>query len=674
MPPRAATTERREPRPWLGRVRATLPIVLAAPIAGVALWRIATLAYIIWHRFRYPSDLEWMEGGQMVHAYRLLHGLPLYGDCSDGFVPFPYPPVHAAIVAGFGGLVGFDYANGRLVSIVAFSAACALLCSELLRASERLDRGLLFSVVALAGIASSYPQVGHWFDLVRVDSTFIALLFGGAVMSLAPDAERGERALGWRRIVAASVLLSASVFTKQTAVFFIPWIGLFAVLRHRPSGLRLCALTAAICLVALGLLQWATEGRFWMMVFEVMRNHALRQGRPWVSTQRLLILAPFLPLLPLLIGWLAYRGKLRARSVFWSGMLVCAIAASIVTTRKASAHINNLMTAAVLLWPVTLLLVSDWLDSLPRPSWRRASLACALALLGAWRLDVLRFFPRGYIPPPAAQRSARALNRWARDHAPGVTMPSHPFIPVRQHQSVVQLHRQGWVDYMESGLQGLDLVECLQGVKSEWLVLAGPHHPWFDALLATDYGPPEPTPMGIRLGGGFATPDRIYRRRVDGLATTPRANRRKLFDFETPTLDGWEQTGDAFRSGPKSGRVGDQLPIVGFRGQGFVNTFDAALRDAPTGTLRSPPFVIDRSRLGMRIGGGAWPELRVALELDGETVREARGFGREVELLGPVVWDVSELSGREARLVLVDDAPGSWGHLLADEIELFDPG
>ena len=41
-------------------------------------------------------------------------------------------------------------------------------------------------------------------------------------------------------------------------------------------------------------------------------------------------------------------------------------------------------------------------------------------------------------------------------------------------------------------------------------------------------------------------------------------------------------------------------------------------------------------------------------------------------MLVPVAWEVAELHGRRARLVIVDDERGGWGHILVDAVELFD--
>jgi len=82
--------------------------------------------------------------------------------------------------------------------------------------------------------------------------------------------------------------------------------------------------------------------------------------------------------------------------------------------------------------------------------------------------------------------------------------------------------------------------------------------------------------------------------------------------------------------------------------------------------------MIDRTHMSLRIGGGRSLRLGVQLEIDDDVVRAERGAGTDFEMLGPVVWDVSELRGKRARLRLVDREPRGWGHILVDAVDLFD--
>lgn len=69
----------------------------------------------------------------------------------------------------------------------------------------------------------------------------------------------------------------------------------------------------------------------------------------------------------------------------------------------------------------------------------------------------------------------------------------------------------------------------------------------------------------------------------------------------------WTVTGAAFGAGPASGALGPQSPVVGFEGEGLVNSFrDGAGNpgDAGTGRMLSEAFVIEKGFINFKIGGG----------------------------------------------------------------------
>ena len=142
-----------------------------------------------------------------------------------------------------------------------------------------------------------------------------------------------------------------------------------------------------------------------------------------------------------------------------------------------------------------------------------------------------------------------------------------------------------------------------------------------------------------------------------------------MADFEGNDFGEWEATGDAFLNGPTDtkGRV------IGHQGKGVLDTFIANESDKPTGTLTSPEFTIDRMRINFLIGGGKTPEKTcVNLLVCGKVVRTAVGnatkdTGRK-KIMRWISWDVSELNGKLARIQIVDQLPGGWGHVVVDHI------
>jgi hypothetical protein len=109
--------------------------------------------------------------------------------------------------------------------------------------------------------------------------------------------------------------------------------------------------------------------------------------------------------------------------------------------------------------------------------------------------------------------------------------------------------------------------------------------------------------------------------------------------------------------------------VTGFHGERLVNTFRGG--DATTGRLTSPEFTIDANYICCRIGGGR-DAARLGLQLlvDGVVVRQV--VGRDQEHLRLQVIDVKALRGARARLRIVDEATGPWGHINVDDIGFCD--
>jgi fructan beta-fructosidase len=142
-------------------------------------------------------------------------------------------------------------------------------------------------------------------------------------------------------------------------------------------------------------------------------------------------------------------------------------------------------------------------------------------------------------------------------------------------------------------------------------------------------------------------------------------------DFEGDTYGTWTATGTAFGKGPASGTLANQMPVSGFKGKRLVNSYHGG--DGTTGTLTSPAFEVKRKYVHFLIGGGGHVDKTcMNLVVDGKVVRTATGPRDGSEQLDEASWDVSDLAGKSAKLVIVDDATGGWGHVLIDHIVFTD--
>lgn len=143
-----------------------------------------------------------------------------------------------------------------------------------------------------------------------------------------------------------------------------------------------------------------------------------------------------------------------------------------------------------------------------------------------------------------------------------------------------------------------------------------------------------------------------------------------IADFEGENYGNWKVTGEAFGPGPAKGTLPNQMPVEGFEGKGLVNSYFKG--DGTTGTLTSPDIKIERTFISFLIGGGKnETQTCINLLVDGKIARTATGPNDKpggTERLEWFDWDVADLKGKTATLVIVDMATGGWGHINVDQI------
>ncbi|NNF43203.1 MAG: DUF1553 domain-containing protein [Phycisphaerales bacterium] len=153
-------------------------------------------------------------------------------------------------------------------------------------------------------------------------------------------------------------------------------------------------------------------------------------------------------------------------------------------------------------------------------------------------------------------------------------------------------------------------------------------------------------------------------------------------DFDPGSgYDGWTTEGTAFGDGPQTAATirayqGD----VGAHGVGFVNSHQGrrpppegvpANPDGHVGSLTSPPFRIEHRFIHFLIGGGDHAERTcVNLLVDDAVVRTATG--RRSNRMHRARFDVREHIGATARIEVVDQETGGWGHVALDHIVFSD--
>src|SRR5262245_37520311 len=141
--------------------RSVLVHVLRGALAFSAL--LFTCTYLICAALRvsYPWEVEWVEGGMIVHAARVLRGLPIYAAPSLDFIAYFYTPLYAYVLAALSYVTGgLSFALGRGVSLAASLATMGMLYY----AAQR-ERGALAGVLAVGLYAAMFRVAGAFYDV-----------------------------------------------------------------------------------------------------------------------------------------------------------------------------------------------------------------------------------------------------------------------------------------------------------------------------------------------------------------------------------------------------------------------------------------------------------------------------------------------------------------------------
>ena len=224
---------------------------------------IAIYIVVAFVRLSYPYDLEWMEGSMVDHVQRVLDGLPLYVRPTIDFAPFGYPPLYYYAAAGVAQLMGrADFVPLRLLSILCSLGAMALIYLLVKHETRRRDAGL----IAAGLFAATYQEVAFWFDVGRVDSLFILLVFAAVYLM-----RRFHTQGAW---FAAGALLGLSFLTKQLGLMVALPLLLYGWHWHRrlTIGFVLGGVIVGGGLSLLCILQ--SPGWYWYYVFTQPAKHA----------------------------------------------------------------------------------------------------------------------------------------------------------------------------------------------------------------------------------------------------------------------------------------------------------------------------------------------------------------------------------------------------------------
>jgi 4-amino-4-deoxy-L-arabinose transferase-like glycosyltransferase len=352
-------------------VAARLPQIVAVLAAGVfALMFFITVAPRIGYRY----DLDFDEDSILMQSLRVADGQPVYVAPNADFNPHVYMPLFFWL----GGLVvkavGPSLPPLRAISLAATLVTAAVIYLVARRESERRWLGLVCAGLFLGG----YRINGFWYDVIRVDALFVALLISGMAVGLYAGRSRGRLAL-------AGVLLALSFLTKQTGLMVGAGLGVMLLVAIGRRAWWFIIPLVVLSLVPIFVLNTATQGWFFYHVFTIGSADPIEFGRG-VSYVLFDLFGVMLALS--LMALLATIFELRRGGLnFWRAQpwLVCilmAVAISGLGRVRVGGNLNNRMPAYALLCLAPALLARA-VRGQPEP---RATPTSAVARWWAWVL------------------------------------------------------------------------------------------------------------------------------------------------------------------------------------------------------------------------------------------------------------------------------------------------
>ena len=649
-------------------------------LAVPAVYQLLLLATAIAGRVTYPYDLEWMEGGMLHHALRIQEGHALYGTPSVDFIPYLYTPLYPALLAVLGKLFGITYTLGRTISILSLLGIGATAAVSI--AGRRDPIAWCGATLALGLFAAAYPFVEGWYDLVRADTLFLAMITAG--IAALPHLCKGGPRRGWiphARVAAGAAILALAFFCKQTGIFYVALGGAIVLV---VAWRRVFAYVVMAGVIGLGgtlAMNASTHHWFWVYISEIHRAHDFNMDRFWASFGHILGHFPALTIVVALGLVIVAMTAIKHRALppetkpflLWSAAFVVSVIVGAVGWGTQFAHFNAYMPA-LLHGAFAAGAALSAIDACARVLWPEqphipevASIAAAAAL--AFTCIHARWSPSEFEPTERDVAAGDKLIARLRSLDGDIWVPSHPWYAELAGKTA-HVHRMGIKDVMTGKSRPIDRLDTALAQHAFGAIVMDDRDLFLELpQIAANYHVAMRLPGDERprvFTGAPVVPDSIW---LPRMSPKPPAGAHALFDFEQVGWTGWTKSGPAWGDGPSPEALSGQPMVTGTTGARFATSMHGG--DSSTGHVTSAPFAISGPRITMALGGDTdAAKLRVELWIDGKLMRTASVPEPGGEALKVVTWNVAELAGQQATLVLVDDSMS--GHLDVDDVWIWD--
>lgn len=293
--------------------------VAQAPVYILLLVFLGLFVYSVSRRVPYPFELDWIEGEIVCHGVRLAQGLSVYAPPSTEFISEIYPPVYYVITAFFFTLFdAYNFFIPRLISVTCLVGILVLLYRSMVKEGGPKHIGLIISGIFL----SFYEIHGPWYDLARVDMLLYFLVVLGCYV-LAYSKRTMLTTLG------SAIILVLACYTKQTAVYFIPFIALYLFFTDRKRCYVFSGAVFVLLLAMFFMLQYISDGWFGTYAFFNPLRYNQVLAKPLSELQYKMLFELRDRLLPEMRYEIFYK-----LPVFFTILLACIIQKIVSVTRK----------------------------------------------------------------------------------------------------------------------------------------------------------------------------------------------------------------------------------------------------------------------------------------------------------------------------------------------------
>ena len=672
------------------RLNLWIPLAFSVLFLGMLTW-------VYLNRLTYPYDLEWMEGGMLMHAVRLSLGKGVYLPPTAEFVPYFYTPGYPYLLSLLASAEDISYALGRGVSVFASCGTMALLfwC-------VRRESNWYYGVIGAGLYAALFRTNGAFYDIARPDSLFIFLILAAMVLTRCRDDLKSACIVGF--------LCALAFLTKQTASVFFAAIVIVQFVKGWRQGLSCFCLGLFGCLVVIWAINQSTGGWFWTYIFEGHQGHVfiwsnflfdywrdllflapillwgpwlqffqkkttvwlsvilvfhwiyafwrrvttldysphMYYRELWYENPRTLILIPPLAMFILsIVIAVRLRRKDFETSPIWMWFFVAGCGVSALNHSTQWAYANCFMpisVAACILIPLTLRDVLAQRDVIA---------ASAISILLAIQFSALLYSPSTQIPTQDDLTAHTEVLKRISEETGTLMSPSNPFLAYKATGSL-HTHQMGIKDvgYL-GGLADLPKVIAQQKYRT---ILTAHHQPlpnldkYYYQSSPLDF----PTNNALRMKTGYLTRvNTLWFSRNDGERTSGRGRSATFENDEN--LTAWRFEGDAF---------GREHSRQRFRGRNVQGGFVFRSQRTGKGQMQADAKG-SRSQVSV-LAGGRCKACRISVRDERGTLLDTAIQTKDGHRLRRYRWRFSRISNGALTITIIDG--DSDGYLIVDDI------